>query len=304
MQESIPKRNRGAKLPKNRVKMEIILLLRDDSKTTSEIRDYLREKYCISESRGIRLHLEHLCQKEILEKDVQNGVGTSYSWKRNTESFRKIINIISENNETVRQILRQKNISLQSRYGKELKKRIADIGVPFDATLLWYNTEYAKSFITEDTVKHFIDMAYKKCSHEQLFLSYCRKVGSGPTIELFRLIFLENNDDETLMLLLMYSPSLLKYIANLENNLVERLGNLDQRKDVIFQMVVKDNLVTQYTPHGGGFLPVAEIKKITDKKGKMQRVEAKISYSFYPEHSNPLGFVKPKKVKMRRKSEK
>jgi len=296
MQESIPKRNRGAKLPKNRVKMEIILLLRDGSKTTSEIRDYLREKYCISESRGIRLHLEHLCQKEILEKDVQNGVGTNYFWKRNPDSFRKIINTISDNNETVREILKHKKINLQSRYNIELKKRMAD-KVSFDATSLWYNTEYAKLFITETTLEYFIDVAYQKCNHEQLFLNYCKSVESSSTLELFRLVFLENNDNETLLLLMRYSPSLVQYIVNLEENCMKRLGSLDQRKDLIFQMIVKYNLMSYYTPHGGGLFPVADIKKITDRKGKIQRVDAKISYSFYPEHGDQIGFLKPKKVK-------
>ena len=46
----------------------------------------------------------------------------------------------------------------------------------------------------------------------------------------------------------------------------------------------------------GVFFPVADIKKITDKKGKMQRVEANVSYSFYPEHNNPFCFIKPRKV--------
>ena len=284
--------------------MEIVLLLRDCPKTTTEIREYLKEKYGITEPRGIRLHLEQLCQKDILEKDVQNGIGTNYFWKKNPDSFGKIINIISSNNETIRQILKYKKFSAKSRYGMQLKERLADTKILFDATSIWYNTEYTKSFITEDTLRYFIDMAYQKCTNDKLFMNYCKRAGSNPTTDLFRLIFLENNDNETLLLLMKYSPSLVKYIVSLEENCMKRLRNIDQRKDVIFQMIIKDNMMTHYTPHGGGFLPVADIKKITDNKGEMQSVEAKISYSFYPEHSNPLGFLKPRKPKPVRKNRK
>ena len=284
--------------------MEIVLLLRDCPKTTTEIREYLKEKYGITEPRGIRLHLEHLCQKDILEKDVQNGIGTSYFWKKNLDSFGKVINMISENSKTIRQILKGRKFSLSAVHDTELKKRLEDTSTAFDATEFWYNTEYTKSFITEETLQHFIDIAYQKCSNEKLFVNYCKKVESRPTLELFRLIFLENNDNETLLLLMRYSPSLVKYIVNLEENCMKRLGSLDQRKDAIFQMVIKDNMMTHYTPHGGGFIPVSDIKKITDKKGKMQSVEANISYLFYPEHGNPLGFLKPRKPKSVRKNRK
>ena len=233
--------------------METILLLRDCQKTTTEIREHLKERFGITEPRGIRLHLEQLCQKDILEKDIKNGIGTSYFWKNSPESFGKITNMISENSETVREILRGRKLSLKTRGDTELKKRLEDTSIAFDATAFWYNTEYTKSFLTKSTLKHFIDTAYQKCRHERLFLDYCRQAGSSPTMKLFRLVLLENNDNETLLLLMRYSPSLVRYIVNLGENCMERLGSLDQRKDVIFQMMVKDMMMTHYAPHGGGF---------------------------------------------------
>ena len=297
-------RTRGKKMPKNYIKTSIVLFLSQGSKSTTEIREYLKAVHHIAESRGVRLHLERLCNEGILEKTVRNGIGTCYFWKKDLESFRKIINMISKNHEIIRDILREryrsKTIKKKTRYDLNLLKRIHDDSVPFDTVSFWYNTDYAKSFVTNDTIEYFVNMAYKKCSQNISYVKYFSYIGIKPTYNDFRAIFLENNDTDTLRILMRYSPSLVLHIVNLQDSFQTRVDNLDERKDLIFQMIVKDNLMRHYKSHGGGIFPVANIDKILDKKGNSERVDASISYSFYDEGREPLLVIKKKSVQERK----
>ena len=163
-------------MPKNYVKTSIVLFIGQDKKLTAEIRDYLKKIHYISEPRGVRLHLEHLCTEHILDKTVQNGIGTHYFWKKDVESFKKIINMFSQNNEMVRDILKQKfalkkihNKSARQ-YETNLLQRIKDTSIPFDTTEFWYNTKYTEYFIKNSVLECFINKAYQKCILDSEFV--------------------------------------------------------------------------------------------------------------------------------------
>lgn len=122
------RRGRGKKFPTGFVKVAIMLFLRDigkpsiaiysgpklkkidpvypaSSKSTSQIIDYLRKTFGISEPRGIRLHLGQLYSDNLLDKETKIGIETIWQWKRGFESFRKIVNFIQSNHDLVKDIV-------------------------------------------------------------------------------------------------------------------------------------------------------------------------------------------------------
>ena len=234
---------------------------------------------------------------------MKNGIGTHYFWKKDTESFGKIINIISQNSEIIRNILKRK-YAVKKMYNKStrlhetrLLQKIRDESIPFDVTEFWYNTEYTKSFIKNSTLEYFTNKAYEKCILDPTFTEYFESRGMKPTRSMFNLILLENHDNQVLLTFMMYSPNLMLYIVNLDTAYKERIASMDERKDLIFQMVLQDKLAGNYSSHGSGFFSIPSIEKRFGKNKTFEGVDATISMSFYSKGKGPLLLGVKRKVK-------
>lgn len=234
---------------------------------------------------------------------MKNGIGSYYFWKKDTESFGKIINMISQNGEIIRNILKRKYAikkihSKPSRLREtRLHQKIRDESTPFDVTEFWYNTEYTKSFIKNSTLEHFVSKAYQKCILDPVFLEYFKSRGMKPTKNVFNLILFENHDSQILLTFMMYSPSLILYIVNLDTTYKERIATMDERKDLIFQTVLQDKLAGNRSSHGGGFFSIPSIEKRFGKNGTFEGVDATISMSFYSKGKGPLSLGVKRKIK-------
>lgn len=289
------KRTRGKRLKNNYTKISIVLFVGIGKKSTTEIREYLKIVHQIAEPHGVKQHLNYLYGEEILDKITQIGIGTCYFWKKEKESFRKIINMISNNSEMVRKILRQKLAAKKIRnrpvklYEINLLRRIKDETTPFDTTEFWYNTNYTESFITNSTLKYFLDQACQRCIIDPVFVEYFESKKMKASKKMFDIILLENYDYQTLLTLMRYSPSLVLYLVNLDVKYKERITNMDERKDLIFQMVLRDYLDGN-NPIGGGFYPIPSIEKRFDGNGEFEGVDVKTSISFYVKGKESLKF--------------
>src|SRR2546428_12537690 len=102
------KRKRGEKLKKNQAKLAIMLFIGDRTVSGSDIRDHLLNLYRIRESRGVRAHLSLLCDKGYLDKITEEGIDNSYRWKKEIDSFRKIIDLISNNSKLITNIVKER----------------------------------------------------------------------------------------------------------------------------------------------------------------------------------------------------
>jgi len=111
-----------------------------------------------------------------------------------------------------------------------------------DPTQFWYNTKYAKSFFTEDVLNDLLDKSYD---------DYSKNKGEYPLdLEEFRVVVLESYDIETIIVLMHYSPNLVKYILDLPNNYKNKTSNLKEKENRIFFSVVNDILQNRHTYHG------------------------------------------------------
>ena len=241
-------RARGEKLPTNFVKLAILLYLTDTSKSASEIREFLKELVGITERRNVQKHLSELYDNEILTKTVERGIGSYYTWNNTIKAFKKIVDLVSDNSEAV--------IGIQ---GKRIKKvqpytsvteyhldtLTTPVKKPFDPTSFWYYTNYAVSFFKGETILSMIDRAYKK------YLSKKPKKPLGP--EQFKTIVLEGIDEESLAILMHYSPNLVRYILNIEIHYENKLANLRKKEDLLSYVVLSDALFGNYPDHSGGF---------------------------------------------------
>lgn len=262
-------RGRGKKFPTNFVKVAILLLLRDVEKpsiaiyhgpkfrktslhwpycirkSTSEIRDYLKERFGISESKGVRLHLDWLYKNKYLSKTTKQGIETVWEWNKKLESFKKIVSFIEENADFVKQISTDptfKSDELIDDENKQNLKNFFDSLQPvFDVTRYWYYTKYTRSFLNEEMIDYFVEIAFKKylITKNKIMLKQCTDVES------FEHEIFMNRDKKIIVKLMYYSPSLVKHIMNLDQKFEEILDNRKLWTDNILLLVINDLLKFQ-----------------------------------------------------------
>lgn len=261
------KRRRGEKLPKNYVKIAILLYVGDERKSSLEIREYLKDVHSVSERKGIQLHLSKLCEEGYLEGETKAGIAAYYQWKKSTESFKKIIELISENADMVRKIILEKSKVIPPKTITEkfqIKKLFETYNV--DPTQFWYNTKYAKSFFTEDVLNDLLDKSYD---------DYSTNKGTYPLNKSeFRIVVLENTNTQAIITLMHYSPNLVKYIIDLPNLYQKKTRNLKEKENRIFYTVLDDIIHGNYSYHGsGGYIREPTIDKIDSNAFKGVKLE-------------------------------
>lgn len=270
-------RERGDKLPTNFVKLAILLYLTDTSKSTSEIREFLKELVGITERRNIQKHLSELYDDKVITKVVKQGIGSYYQWNNDISSFKKIINWISNNSEAVKEIQdnRMKKVGSYDKVTQyHLDTLTTPIKRPFDPTRFWYHTNYAVSFFNEKTISTLIDHTYKK---------YLSKKPTKPfDLEQFEIIVLEGIDRESLVVLMHYSPNLVRYLLNLDIHYVEKLSNLKIREDLIKHIVLNDALFGHFPDHSGAIIfgNGFNLSKEYDNKQKLQSIKLELYCNF------------------------
>ncbi len=259
-------RGRGKKFPTNFTKIAILLLLRDVdkpsvaiysgpkfkktalewphgiSRSTAEIIDYLKEKFVISEPKGIRLHLEWLYKKKYLNKTTKSGIESRWEWNKSLESFKKIVDFIEINSNLVEQIATEPNFKPNEIIDEENKQNLRDFfkfsNPPFDITRYWYYTKYTRSFLNEKMIDYFVDKAYLKyCSSKNKSqLKQC------PDKQSFVHQLLGYQGNEVIVKLMYYSPSLVKHIMNLEQKFEDILDYRKLSSQNISLLVINDLL--------------------------------------------------------------
>lgn len=263
----VKNRGRGEKLPKNYVKIAILHFVRDKKKSRSEIRDYLKKNLGVSEPRGVRSHLSKLCQDEYLEGNVKPGIGSYYQWKKTVESFKKIIEFISTNSDIAKKIIIEKSQVSQplKTEGNLQPKKLFEI-FDVDSIEFWYNTKYAKSFFTEEIVNNLL---------KESFEDYSKNKGTYSLNKLeFRTVVLENIDTRSIVILMHYSPNLVRYIIDLPNLYKNKTRNLKEKDSRIFFTIFDDIINKNYNYHGGGgFIGEPNINKIDSKAFKGVKLE-------------------------------
>ncbi len=270
-------RKRGAKLPTNFIKIAILLFTADAKKSSTEIREQLKQVHNVKEPRGIRKHLAHLYDKEFLDKTVEIGIGSYYTWKKSFSSFKKIVNFLTENSDVVQQVeiennkdkeamdimldppskfikpLTAKELSLpfEQRYISEIAYQIdlKDKNTLFDGMRYWFNTNYTISMINQKFVKYFIDKAHKKSVIDfQVSKFYREEMHVKITKKIFKSKCLSSLNEKSLVILMRHSPSLVLYVINLEKTFQNKMIEQDY-SDKIFPIVIKDMFSKRFYPH-------------------------------------------------------
>lgn len=233
--------SRGQKYPKDFVKTVILLYLRDTEKPASDIRDFLKNQFELSERRNIQKHLNYLFDHHVIDKKVRAGIESRYKWSKNIQAVRTIVNLISEtesveqiSNKLFRQIKKQ-----QTKWHKNYGTSQSD--AKYDPIKLWYRTNYILLFFNKKTISNSLKLAYNKY----------RKKNNKKHIKFkrFRIIVLERLTDDELITMMYYSPTLVKYILNLDIHYEHKLANLNRIENKINNMVLVDWL--QNKPHFG-----------------------------------------------------
>jgi hypothetical protein len=259
------KRGIGKKFSTNYVKIAILLFLGDQIKTTSEIIRYLNEEFGISkESNMAKIHLGKLYQFNMLDKETIIGIETKWYWKKNPNSFGKIINFIHDNPFLVQDIVERKYSpqvnNVQDDIELELKQFFQSISPEFNADKYWFNLEYVRGFLTTQTIDHFVNKAYKKyCTNTQH-----RNVKSK---EDFVFQVLENRDYDILQVLLYYSPNFVLYLTNLEKHYDEIINAKKIMTGIIFSTIMRDILVNRLISSKGSTAINIGTKWTSDHKG-------------------------------------
>ena len=245
------KRSKGEKLPTNLIKIAIVLFLRDKKKTTSEIRDYLGRQFGITEPKGIRMHLQWLHHKgKILDKFGKKGLDTTWEWKKTLESFKKIVNFLHSNSEIVKKLVEFNPIDgIEEHLPEEDKTKVTtffqSMTPEFKVERYWYNTKYARSFFNKNIIRHFVHHTYED-HRQELEPQFINED------ELKAITFPIPRTDDFIVTLMHYSPSLVRYIINLEDHLSEIIkAKRTHETSSIFLMILKDIVVDRQISHGG-----------------------------------------------------
>jgi len=233
------KRQRGETMKKNQVKLAIMLFIGDKTISGSDIRDHLRKLYRIRESRGVRAHLSSLCEKGYLDKTTKVGIETYYRWKTEIDSFRKIIDLISNNSKLIKNIIKERRKENKLNQSRVMTLIKPSAGI--DVTRYWYNTAYAKLFFTSKTIDTVIETAYADYSKNKHDFQLNKSN--------FKHIILEGIDNQTLVTLMYHSPNLVKYIIDLRNRYKEKTRNLKRVTDQIFFTTIHDILFDSTAHH-------------------------------------------------------
>ena len=271
------KRRPGQKLATNLSKIAIMLFLRDGKKKTREIMDHLKEQHGLSESRGIRKHLGELKKDDCIEDISQSGKSSYWQWKNNAESFKRIVNFLTENSAVIRVI---EDGAIDS--GKTDKREfladipyMQDIQRPsdvFDSAKYWFDTEYAKSFFTKETIDHFVNILRNKCSKEKDYLQFIKTsllFQEKPDDFLENILFGTNHDRKVLVTMMHHSPTFVLYVLNLDQLNPKRIiSGYDIRDDIITSMILKDMIINRTTnQHGvGSTTKISSSSRWTKKK--------------------------------------
>ena len=272
------KRRPGQKLPTNLVKIAIMLFLRDEKKMTREILDHLKEQHGLSESRGIRKHLGELKKDDHLEDIAQSGKPSYWQWKNDIESFKKIVNFLTENSAVIRMV---EESSTQDSDKKDNQEFLSDIpyvqdiqrpSETFDSAKYWFDTESAKSFFTKETINYFVDILRKKCAEEDDYIKFIKTsliFQEKPDEFLENIIFGLNRDRNVLITMMHHSPTFVLYVLNLDKlNPKKIISGYDIRDDIITSMILKDMIIGRTSnQHGiGSSTKVSSSSRWTKKK--------------------------------------
>jgi len=254
------KRGIGKKFTKNLIKVSILLYLRDGKKSTSEIMEYLKKTFGISESKGVRLHLEWLRANLFLDKHTKIGIGTYWQWRKYPESFKKIVSFLHSNHDLVKDIVEVYPFEYMDTSDEEkdhLRRFFDQMKPEFYIHKYWYNTSYARSFFNEKTIFHFTKRAFKKYVDKGEFKT--------TSYDEFKRTVFGSLQDDTIVKLMHYSPSLVVYILNLNENYVLTVNKeLPIGQAMILQIVLNDILIHNYRSHGGTSSAQYNIQKDPD----------------------------------------
>ncbi len=223
---------RGEKYPKDFVKIVILLYLRDTGKSASDIREFLKKNFGLSERRNIQKHLTYLYDHKILDKKVHLGIESRYKWSKNIHAVKTIVNLISEfeNIEQISNKLFSNIKKLQTKLHKDYGTNQSD--AKYDPTQLWYRTNYILSFFNKKTISDSLKLAYDEYRKKK-YKKYIKFIH-------FRIILLERLNDDELITMMYYSPTLVKYILNLDKHYEHKLANLNRTENKINTMVMMD----------------------------------------------------------------
>lgn len=227
----------------------------------------------------------------LLAKDFKNGIANQYFWKKESTSFRKIITFFEENIELIKQILfenlKENRIADpgERMYLKTLSKKPEK---SFDMTRYWYKTEYAKSFFSVEFVESQVDKAF--ASYRPAENAY--KLSK----ENFKHIVLDGISSSGVATLMHHSPSLVKYLLDLQTRHEEKTKDLSKAKQIVPILVMRDDLVENYpTLAATGFLHTIFVKE-RKSKVKLPEIEIAPTLLYYPPGGSPLaGMFKPSK---------
>ncbi|MEO9307465.1 MAG: hypothetical protein ABI342_04025 [Nitrososphaera sp.] len=269
----IQKRSRGKKFPTNFVKTAILLLLRNDepshtdqinsdtklakkhsvylhgnTKSTTEIINYLNEQFGISEPKGIRVHLGELYAQNILDKETRVGVETRWFWKNNVESFQKLVNFINKNSDMVRDVVEQGPlVKMKEQFSDDIhlvNDFLTSLRPQFDVNKYWFRTSYTRAFLSSNTLEYFVDKAYSKYKKNKFTDSKISK-------EEFQNKIFETRDMSMIVFLMHYSPSLIMFIINLEDNYKKILESKSITTGTLFLTVINDILIRRLISSNG-----------------------------------------------------
>jgi hypothetical protein len=242
------KRGIGKKQPTNMTRLQILFFLRQGQKTTTEIREYLKDTSGITEPKGVRLHLARLYDDGYLSKKSKIGIGVVWEWKKTHTSFKKIVNLFYEKFETIYDMINEEPVEFR---GSEIAfenqlviaKFVKSFSPVYHVTLRWYKTNYTKSFLNEKTIEYFVNDAYDK-------------VKKSPKMKNISKIEFEKIPRTILVKLMYYSPTLVQYIVNLDEKSKQLIQNYDKKillsgtkKDIIL-MPIKDIFIEHHEHHG------------------------------------------------------
>lgn len=226
------KRTRGERYSKYLIKIAILVYLRDNVRSASDIHDFLKKYYGLTETKNVKIHLTKLHDSGILHKTMKYGIGSYYKWNHTLDAFKKIVNIFSDNDESTRLVY----YKLFNKYSFNITQfHVETLTLPkekLDLSRLWYYTNYGQSFLNKKTVSSSIHHAYKK------YLS--KKPAKKLLFKHFKTIVLERRSESELVTMMYYSPRLVKYILNLDKHYEHKLDNLKIIENKINTMLLID----------------------------------------------------------------
>jgi len=308
------RRNPGDKFPKNFVKIAILRYVSDVERSATEIYDYMEVVFNVKETRGIRGHLSWLVDDNYLEKRVKSGIGSYFKWKKTLESFKKIVLFLETNDLSLRKVEIQNakfidfdsvKVKVPKRLQKKLKTKelkfpyhlpigsemnyldtLSNFEKPIDIARYWYNTEYTESFLNKKTIAHFLNKSYKLFLKDKEVQSHSKQYHFKMDKHYFRHITFFKYDDEVIVTLLHYSPSLVLHMIDLDNKYKKYAKEPIILRDFVFEMVLKDLEERAFIPLRMPTTIARGFKKVFAKDGRFAGLDMRLVSALENPHDN------------------